>query len=79
MMICIQEGGGYEKKTSVALLIISGREDVFVMLFLYLSTVLSVADIGYSERKRSALKVRLLLMDIPSHKNLSFSETRNKN
>lgn len=32
------------KKTSVALLIISGREDMFVMLFLYLSTVLSVAD-----------------------------------
>lgn len=66
------------KKTSVALPVISSREDMFVMLFLYLSTVLSMAETGYSERKWPAFKVSLLLMDIQSHKSLSFSETRNK-
>lgn len=63
------------KNTSVALPVFSGRKDVFVMLYLYLSAVLSMAKTGYSERKWPALKVSLLLTDIQGHKSLSFSET----
>lgn len=66
------------KKISVALLVISGREDIIIMPFLYLSTAFSMAETGYSERKWPALKVSLLLMDIQNPKSLSFSETRNK-
>jgi len=66
------------RKNSVALLVISGREDMIIMVFLYLSTVLSVAEPGYSKRKWPALKVSLLLTNIKSCKSLSFSESRNK-
>lgn len=39
------------KKISVALQVISSRQDMIIMLFLCLSTVLNMAETGHSERK----------------------------